>query len=208
MSSLEKNFLEKNKWEQKLYDDGITLIAGVDEVGRGPLAGIVTVAAVILDPNKPIYGLRDSKKLSRKQIKTLANEIKQKALCYEIVSSNPPTIDKYGISNVIRNCMKTAVFRLEQRPQYVLVDYEKLNFQSIKSISILNGDDMSNSIAAASILAKDYRDQKMIELAAKYPQYSFETNVGYGTVAHKQVIEKYGPIPNVHRYTFKPIRKE
>lgn len=208
MEKLNSLFIEKNKYEQQLYAEGYKYIVGIDEVGRGPLAGNVTVGAVILDPEKPIYGLKDSKKLSSKQIEILANKIKQDALAYVIVSATPQTIDKLGIGNAIISCMRRAVRKLKPTPDYVLIDYQKINFRGIPSMAITKGDDNSNSIAAASIIAKHHRDQEMIKLGTKYPQYGFEKHVGYGTKQHRLAIEEYGPIIGVHRYSFKPIRKD
>lgn len=199
---------QKNVHEQVLINQGFKYIAGVDEVGRGPLAGVVTVAAVILDQSNPVYGLKDSKKLSAKKIDLLAAEIKEKAIAYAIVSSTPASIDKLGISVAIHKCMRTAVSKLEIKPDYVLIDHEHLDLKKIPSMAITKGDDNSNSIAAASIIAKDYRDKKMAKLGAKYPQYGFEAHVGYGTKKHREAIEEFGPIPGVHRYSFKPIRKD
>ncbi len=206
--NLTKLYVEKNKHEQELLDQGYKFIVGIDEVGRGPLAGPVTIGAVILDPNVPIYGLKDSKKLSFTQIEKLAFEIKEKAICYAIVSATPETIDKIGISNAIHRCMRTAVRKLEVKPDYILIDHEYLKFKGIESKAITKGDDNSNSIAAASIIAKASRDQKMIKSGKKYPQYGFEKHVGYGTKQHREAIENFGPIPKFHRYSFKPIRKD
>lgn len=208
MNNLRQLYKEKNKYEADLLASGFKFIAGVDEVGRGPLAGPVTVAAVILDPKKPIYGLKDSKKLSSKKIEELSNQIKQDALAYAIVSATPSTIDKIGISVAIHKCMRTAIRKLSITPDYVLIDHEYLKFNKIESKAITKGDDNSNSIAAASIIAKHARDTKMEKLGIKYPEYGFENHVGYGTKHHRETIEKLGPIPNVHRYSFKPIRKD
>ncbi len=208
MNTLISEYEMRNHYEREYYAKGFKCIAGVDEVGRGPLAGVVTVAAVILDPQNPIYGLKDSKKLSRSKIKKLAVEIRQKSLAYAIVSSTPQSIDKYGISVVIKKCMKRAVAKLEITPSIVFVDHERVLFSNIESISITKGDDKSNTIAAASILAKDARDAKMIKLSKKYPEYDFASNVGYGTKKHLAALDKHGPIKNVHRYSFKPIRKD
>lgn len=208
MSKLKQLYKEKNKHETYLLASGFKFIAGVDEVGRGPLAGPVTVAAVILNPKKPIYGLKDSKKLSSKKIEELSNQIKQDALAYAIVSATPSTIDKIGISVAIHKCMRTAIRKLSITPDYVLIDHEYLKFNKIESKAITKGDDNSNSIAAASIIAKHARDTKMEKLGIKYPEYGFENHVGYGTKHHRETIEKLGPIPNVHRYSFKPIRKD
>lgn len=201
-------FLEKNKYEQELHNQGYKLIAGVDEVGRGPLAGPVTVAAVILDPEVPIYGVRDSKKLSKVKISKLSEEIKEKCIAYAIVNATPKTIDELGIANAIHKCMRKAISKLDPKPDYILIDHEYLKFRNCNSKAITKGDDNSNSIAAASIVAKDHRDQKMVKLGEKYPQYDFQCNVGYGTKTHREAIEEFGPIKNVHRYSFKPIRKD
>ncbi len=201
-------YTEKHKNELELYDQGYRYIAGVDEVGRGPLAGPVTVGAVILDPDTPIYGLRDSKKLSHKQISKLAAEIKEKALCYAIVSASPQTIDKIGISTAIHKSMRKAVRKLDTTPDYILIDHEYLRFRGIESAAITKGDDNSNSIAAASIIAKDARDSQMIKLGEKYPEYGFAAHVGYGTKKHREAIAKHGAIIGIHRYSFKPIRKD
>lgn len=206
--NLNKLYVEKNKYEQELIDQGYKYIAGVDEVGRGPLAGPVTIGAVILDPNQPIYGLRDSKKLSSSQRAELDIEIKQKALAYAIVSATPETIDKIGISVAIHKCMRTAIRKLQIKPDYILIDHEYLKFQGIQSMAITKGDDNSNSIAAASIIAKQYRDRKMQKLGEKHPGYGFEQHVGYGTKQHRIAIEEMGPLPKVHRYSFKPIRED
>lgn len=206
--NLNKLYLEKNKYERKLLDQGYHYIAGVDEVGRGPLAGPVTIGAVILDPQNPIYGLKDSKKLSPTQIAVLAHEIQEKALSYAVVSATPQTIDKIGISVAIHKCMRKAIRKLDITPDYILIDHEYLKFNRIESMAITKGDDNSNSIAAASIIAKYTRDQKMIKLGKVYPQYGFEKHVGYGTKQHRLAIEENGPIEAVHRYSFKPIRKD
>ncbi len=208
MQTLINLFEEKNRYETELQAKGFNYIAGVDEVGRGPLAGPVTIGAVILDPDKPIYGLKDSKKLSHSKIAELSAEIKDKALCYAIVSATPQTIDKIGISVAIHKCMRSAIRKLDITPDYILIDHEYLKFNGIESMAITKGDDNSNSIAAASIIAKHYRDQKMIKLGHKYPEYGFEAHVGYGTKQHRTAIETSGPIVGVHRYSFKPIRKD
>lgn len=208
MKTLVNLYEEKNKYEAELLASGYKYIAGVDEVGRGPLAGPVTIGAVILDPAKPIYGLKDSKKLSHKQIEKLALEIYQNAICAVVVNAKPQSIDNYGISNIIRTSMRKAILKMNPRPDYVLIDHEKIEFKSIPSMAITKGDDNSNSIAAASIIAKYERDRYMIKLGRRYPQYGFENHVGYGTKKHREAIEEFGPIEAVHRYSFKPIRKD
>lgn len=205
MKSSIEEFLKRNQYEQQLYDQNVQFIAGIDEVGRGPLAGPVVCAAVILDPLVPIYGLKDSKKLSKKRIKELASIIKTQSLSYAIVSVSANTIDKIGIRKAVHLGMRRCIYKLNIKPQHILIDYELLNFKNIPSQAIVRGDDASNSIAAASILAKDYRDTLMKKIGEKYPEYGFDTNAGYGTKVHLQAIDKNGPIKDVHRFTFKPI---
>ncbi len=201
-------YKQKNKYEQQLLDQGYQFIAGVDEVGRGPLAGPVTIGAVILDPDNPILGLKDSKKLSHQKIEQLTAEIEAKALAYAVVSATPETIDKIGIRNAVHQCMRKSISKLAIKPDYILIDHEKLEFRNAQSMAITKGDDNSNSIAAASIIAKCYRDRKMAKLGEKFPDYGFEQHVGYGTKKHREAIANHGPIPKVHRYSFKPIRKD
>lgn len=208
MMDLTTFYRQKNKYEQQLLDQGYQFIAGVDEVGRGPLAGPVTIGAVILDPDNPILGLKDSKKLSHQKIEQLTAEIEAKALAYAVVSATPETIDKIGIRNAVHQCMRKSISKLAVKPDYILIDHEKLEFRNAQSMAITKGDDNSNSIAAASIIAKCYRDRKMAKLGEKFPEYGFEQHVGYGTKKHREAIASHGPIPKVHRYSFKPIRKD
>ncbi len=208
MMDLTTFYKQKNKYEQQLLDQGYQFIAGVDEVGRGPLAGPVTIGAVILDPDKPIFGLKDSKKLSHQKIEQLTTEIEEKALAYAVVSATPETIDKIGIRNAVHQCMRKSISKLAIKPDYILIDHERLEFRNAQSMAITKGDDNSNSIAAASIIAKCYRDRKMAKLGEKYPEYGFEQHVGYGTKMHREAIANHGPLPKVHRYSFKPIRKD
>lgn len=203
-----EQYFEKNVYEQELYDSGYITVAGIDEVGRGPLAGPVTIGFVILDRDNPIYGLKDSKKLSKKQIELFASEIYQKAKVAFTVDVRPQTIDKIGIRNAVHFAMKKAVKQSPITPDFVLIDYEQVDFGKVPAKGIVHGDDVSNSIAAASIIAKHKRDKYMVKLSCKYPEYGFNTNVGYGTKEHLIALEKFGPIEKVHRYTFKPIRKD
>ncbi len=190
--------------ENELKTQGYINIAGVDEVGRGPLAGPVVVAAVVLD--EPIYGLNDSKKISKKQMPILANEIKQKAKGYAIVEVSVKMIDKHGIRQAILKAMNRAIYKIDLNVDYVLSDYEPVPIR-IKNEAITKGDANINAIAAASIIAKDYRDQKMIKLAKKYPGYDLENNVGYGTKKHLKGLELYGFIEGLHRKSFNPVKK-
>lgn len=200
----EQKYSRLNRFEEEYYKKGYKVIAGVDEVGRGPLAGPAVVAAVILDPNKPIYGLDDSKKLSKKKIEELTKEIYEKALCAKVYEIKVQTIEKMGIRQAVLYGMRNVVRKLSIKPDFVLFDYEDPNVR-IDSLSMKKGDANSNSIAAASIIAKDFRDKKMEKLAMKYPGYDLENNVGYGTKRHIQGLEEFGYIEGLHRKNFKPV---
>ncbi len=199
----EERFLRMNKYEEDLIEQGYKYIAGVDEVGRGPLAGPAVVAAVILG-DEPIYGLNDSKKISKKNMPLLAEEIKAKAVAYAIKEVSVHSIDKYGIRNAILKGMQEVVRKLDVKSDFILVDYEDINTRTA-SMAITKGDANVNCIAAASIIAKDYRDQKMVKLACKYPGYDLENNVGYGTKKHLEGLEQFGYVKGLHRTSFKPV---
>ncbi len=199
----QERFIRMNFEEETLNEQGYKFVAGVDEVGRGPLAGPAVVAAVILG-TEPIYGLNDSKKISKKQMPVLAAEIKKKAVSYAIKEITVHSIDKYGIRNAILKGMQEVVRKLDVKADYVLVDYEQINTR-IPSHAITKGDANVNCIAAASIIAKDYRDQKMIKLSKKYPEYDLDKNVGYGTKAHIAALNEHGYIRGIHRTSFKPV---
>ena len=181
-------------------------IAGVDEVGRGCLAGPVVAAAVILDPNRPIKGLRDSKKLSAKKRDELAEEIKEKALAWSVAAMGPEVIDKINILQATLEAMKTAVEKLPVEPDFVQVDGNKLPKWKWLSEAVVKGDDKVEWISAASIIAKTTRDGYMCKIAELYPQYGFEHHVGYGTAEHIKALKAYGPTP-IHRKTFAPVRE-
>lgn len=181
-------------------------IAGVDEVGRGCLAGPVVAAAVILDPNRPIKGLRDSKKLSAKKRDELAEEIKEKALAWSVAAMGPEVIDKINILQATLEAMKAAVEKLPVEPDFVQVDGNKLPKWKWLSEAVVKGDDKVEWISAASIIAKTTRDAYMCKIAKLYPQYGFEHHVGYGTAEHLKALKAYGPTP-IHRKTFAPVRE-
>lgn len=181
-------------------------IAGVDEVGRGCLAGPVVAAAVILDPNCPIKGLRDSKKLSAKKRDELAQEIKEKALAWSVAAMGPEVIDKINILQATLEAMKAAVEKLPVEPDFVQVDGNKLPKWKWLSEAVVKGDDKVEWISAASIIAKTTRDGYMCKIAELYPQYGFEHHVGYGTAEHIKALKAYGPTP-IHRKTFAPVRE-
>ena len=182
------------------------LIAGVDEAGRGPLAGPVVAAAVILDPNNPIEGLRDSKKLSAKVRERLADEIKKKALAWSIAHATVEEIDELNILEATMLAMKRAIVGLSVEPNLILVDGNRIPKMNRRINAIVKGDDKVPAISAASILAKTTRDSAMIELDARYPEYGFAKHKGYGTPEHLAALEKYGPLP-AHRKTFAPVKK-
>lgn len=177
------------------------VICGVDEAGRGPLAGDVYAAAVVLDSGVTIDYLNDSKKLSEKRREELFDVIKEKARAYCIATASVEEIDRLNILNAAMLAMKRAVEGLGIAPDLALIDGNKLPDISCKAQYVIKGDAVSASIAAASVLAKVARDRYMKELAEKYPQYVFEKHKGYGTKLHYECIEKYG-ISEVHRRTF------
>ena len=180
---------------------GYINIAGVDEAGRGPLAGPVYAAAVILPPNTVIKGINDSKKLSEKRREELFEEITEKAIAYNICSIDERRIDEINILNATYEAMNGAVNGLSVAPDFVLIDGNRIGGMTIPHETVVKGDSKSISIAAASILAKVSRDRFICDMAEKYPQYGFEQHKGYGTKAHNEAILKYGPCP-IHRKTF------
>ncbi|MDP8079152.1 ribonuclease HII [Phocoenobacter skyensis] len=183
-----------------------TLIAGVDEVGRGPLVGAVVTAAVILDPHNPIAGLMDSKKLSEKRREALAEEIKQKALCWSLGRAEPEEIDKLNILNATMLAMQRAVKALTIQPNFVLVDGNRTPDFSIPSQAIIKGDNLVAEISAASILAKLVRDNEMKELDKLFPEYGFARHKGYPTKLHFEKLAEFGATP-FHRKSFAPVAK-
>lgn len=182
-----------------------TLICGVDEAGRGPLAGAVFAAAVILDDRHPIEGLADSKKLSEKKREKLALEIRQRALAWAIASADVEEIDRINILQASLLAMKRAVESLRLCPGQVLVDGLYCPPLAIPSQAIVKGDGSVAQISAASILAKTARDAAMLELHAHYPQYGFDRHKGYGTADHLAALRRHGASP-VHRVSFAPVK--
>jgi ribonuclease HII len=180
-------------------------LAGVDEVGRGPLAGDVVAAAVILDPDNPIPGLRDSKKLSAIKREFLADLIRERALCWSIGRCSVDEIDDINILQASLLAMHRAVQGLTLQPAYVLVDGNRLPSWTYPSEPVVKGDDRVPAIAAASIIAKVQRDQEMFLLDQRYPGYGFAQHKGYPTALHIQALSDLGVTP-VHRRTFKPVK--
>ncbi|MGL4380313.1 MAG: ribonuclease HII [Vibrio sp.] len=185
---------------------GYTLIAGVDEVGRGPLVGDVVTAAVILDPNQPIIGLNDSKKLSEKKRLALFPEIQQKALAWSIGRCSPQEIDQLNILQATLVAMQRAVAGLALQPDLVLVDGNKVPQLPMDAQAVVKGDLRVAQISAASILAKVIRDQEMQALDEQYPQFGFAQHKGYPTAAHLAAIEQHGVIAQ-HRTSFGPVKR-
>ena len=192
---------ELSRYERGLRDRGIQLICGIDEAGRGPLAGPVTAAAVILPPDCLICGIDDSKKLSAKKREALAVQIKEKAIAWACASVNQRVIDDINILEASKLAMRRAVAKLSVRPDFLLIDAVDPGID-IPCSPIIHGDALSISIAAASIIAKTTRDQLMMLADKKWPQYGFARHKGYPTALHKEALKKYGYCP-LHRKSFR-----
>jgi len=183
------------------------LVAGVDEAGRGPLAGPVVVACVILDQSKPIIGLDDSKKLSSKKREKLYYEIMEKAIDYTIIEVSHLEIDKVNILQATLKGMSKAVLLLKVKPDKCLIDGNRVPDDLIgMANAVVSGDSLHKCISAASILAKVYRDRLMVKLSLRYPRYGFEKHKGYPTKQHLLALQNYGVLP-IHRRSFKPVKK-
>lgn len=187
--------------ENEYREKGFDIICGVDEAGRGPLAGPVYAAAVILPSDCVIEGLNDSKKLTEKKREALFDKIKEKALAYGIASADEKEIDEINILNATFLAMKRAIASLSVRPDLALIDGNQKPHTDIEEVTVIKGDAKSMSIAAASVLAKVSRDRFMLEMAEKYPQYEFAKHKGYGTKLHYEKIAQYG-VCDIHRRTF------
>ena len=202
MKESEELRLEKMlEYEKDLYAKGYEYICGIDEAGRGPLCGPVVAAAVILKKGDKIEGVNDSKKLSEKKREQLFEQIKKRAVAYSVGIVDEKTIDEINILEATRLAMKKAVEGLSTKAEYALVDAEKKVPIDIPYTPIIKGDALSESIAAASIIAKVTRDRMIIELDGKYPEYNFAKNKGYGTKQHTDAIKEYGLCP-AHRRSF------
>ncbi len=188
-------------FEKELISEGYGVVCGIDEAGRGPLAGPVCAAAVVLPTDLEIEGLNDSKKLTEKKREALFDVVKEKALAYSIVMVDEKVIDEINILQATLLAMRNAVAGLEIKPDAALIDGNQKPGLGIEERTVVKGDTKSMSIAAASILAKVSRDRFMLELDEKYPQYQFAKHKGYGTKLHYECIEQFGISP-VHRLTF------
>lgn len=200
-----EHFFVMQKYERELWDKGCKYVAGVDEAGRGPLAGPLVVAAAILPDDAFIGGLDDSKKLSEKKRESLYDEIKEKAVAINVQIIPTQVIDALNIYQATYEGMKKALLELDVRPDAALTDAMPLTEMPFDTISIIRGDALSVSIAAASIMAKVTRDRIMTELDDKYPEYGFKKHKGYGTKEHIEAIYKYGPTIE-HRRSFEPVK--
>ena len=189
------------KIEQSHFDKGVKLICGVDEAGRGPLAGPVCAAAVILPPNAEIPGLNDSKKLSDKKRRELYPVIQEQAIAYGIAFADHNEIDEINILQATYLAMERAINQLSVKPDLALIDGNRAKDFGIPVETVVHGDSLSASIAAASVLAKVTRDDYMLKMAEEYPGYGFEIHKGYGTKAHYAALAQYGP-SLIHRMTF------
>lgn len=194
---------DKTMWEIEdgFYEKGVKLICGVDEAGRGPLAGPVCAAAVILPEHLEIPGLNDSKKLSDKRRRELLPIIEEQAIAYGIAFASEQEIDEINILQATFLAMRRALEELAVQPDLVLVDGNRAPNMELPVETVIHGDGLSANIAAASVLAKVTRDDLMVKLAGEYPQYGFEIHKGYGTKAHYQALETYGPCA-IHRQSF------
>lgn len=201
---LQEKFIEMNQYERMYRKQGYQLIAGIDEVGRGPLAGPVVAAAVILPENFYLAGIDDSKKLSEKKRQEYDQIIRAEAVAYSVSMIHAEEIDQINIYEATKKAMYGAVASLEQKPDFLLIDAMKLE-TPYPSDSIIKGDAKSISIAAASIVAKVARDELMKEIAASYPAYGFQQNMGYGTKEHIDAIQQHGITP-YHRKSFAPVK--
>ena len=192
-------------FENQAITDGYKFIAGVDEVGRGCLAGAVVAAAVILDLSKPLpEGLNDSKKISAKNRERIAEEIRANAICYQIGQIEAEEIDRINILQATKKAMISAIGKLNPAADFLLIDALQLKDLDLPQKAIIHGDAISASIAAASIIAKVYRDTSMQEIDKIYPEYGFSKHVGYGTKAHFEALRKFGATP-IHRKSFRGV---
>ena len=197
---------EKKELPPFEYPQGYQRVAGIDEVGRGPLVGDVVTAAVILDPNNPIEGLNDSKKLSEKKRLALLPEIKEKALAWSVGRCSPSEIDELNILQATMVAMQRAIAGLKVQPDLALIDGNRCPELPMDSQAVVKGDLRVAEISAASIIAKVVRDQEMEELDKVHPEFGFAKHKGYPTKAHFEAIEKHGVIEE-HRKSFKPVKR-
>lgn len=205
MTKKTKEKSDQTQENLSLFDYEGEVICGVDEAGRGPLAGPVTAAAVILDPTRPITGLRDSKKLSEAQRDALAIEIKEKALAWAIAECSEQEIDTLNILQATMLAMRRAVEALKMTPTLALIDGNRCPVMAVRSEAIVKGDDKVPAISAASILAKTARDHLLAQLHLQYPEYALDQHKGYPTALHLERLKQYGVSP-IHRKSYAPVK--
>jgi ribonuclease HII len=194
-----------SRFEKQARAEGYCVIAGVDEVGRGSLFGSVFAGAVILSVDRPIRGLRDSKVLEPDRRQQIAMQIRERAVAWAVAAANSSEIDRLNILQASRLAMKRAVLKLQTPPDYLLVDFVSIELP-VPQLGLVDGDARSQSIAAASILAKVERDECMVRWDAIYPQYGLARHKGYYTPEHLAALDQYGPTP-LHRFSFEPVRR-
>ena len=194
-------------FQEQFYSDKVKIIVGVDEAGRGPLAGPVVAAACILSRAYINNDINDSKQLSEKKREELFELIKKDAIAYGVGIVSAEEIDTLNIYEATKKAMKEAINNLKVKFDLILTDAMPLKGFDVEVVSIIKGDAKALPIAAASIIAKVTRDHMMEELAKKYPEYGFEEHKGYGTAKHMEALKKYGPIKGVHRFSYKPVAK-
>jgi len=200
IESEKERLIKMQKFEKPLYENGIKYVAGIDEVGRGPLAGPVVTCAVVLKPEVLIEGVNDSKKVSEKNREKLFDIIIDNCISYGIGMANEKVIDEINILNATKQAMKEALSNLKVTPEHLLIDAVDLGV-NIPYTPLIKGDAFSISIASASIVAKVTRDRMMVAYDEIYPEYGFARNKGYGTAEHVAALKKYGPCP-IHRMSF------
>lgn len=198
-------FQHRFKYERMLWEQGNQYVAGIDEVGRGPLAGPVVTCAVILDDSFNLVEVTDSKMLSRREREQLYLHIVDEAVEVSLAVNSPAVIDQLNIYRATQQAMIRAVHSLYHRPSHLIVDAVPLDL-AIPQTTLIKGDQKSISVAAASIVAKEYRDHLMADYARLYPEYGFDQNMGYGTKQHLDALKQYGATP-IHRKTFAPVPK-
>lgn len=196
---------QMNEYERQLRSQGYHALAGIDEVGRGPLAGPVVAAAVILPPDFRLLGLTDSKKLTKQKREAFSKIIKQEAVAYSIEMVHAAEIDRINIYQATKMAMQAAISTLHKEPDYLLLDAMSLQLD-IPQTSLIKGDEKSITIAASSVIAKVARDTYMAELETKYPGYGFSRHAGYGTKEHLAAIDRLGVTPE-HRRSFRPVQE-
>ena len=194
-------------YQEQFYSDKVNLIVGVDEAGRGPLAGPVVAAAVIFPRTYINIDINDSKQLTEKKREALFDVIKENAIAYGVGIVSAEMIDEINIYEATKVAMKQAINNLKHNYDLILTDAMKLDGFDVEVIDIIKGDAKALPIAAASIIAKVTRDHMMNELDAKYPEYGFKKHKGYGTKQHMEALKKYGPIKGIHRFSYKPVEQ-